>query len=106
MCGQVIAVLNKDSDSDSDMESDEELWLSKEQRGREVRGVSGGWQGERLTLARLKLALKYEQKQVINSVALHSSRIFQVYAPPWSIGRPRAFQDPLKPFPPSFLYPD
>ena len=84
MCGQVIAVLNKDSDSDSDMESDEELWLSKEQRGREVRGVSGGWQGERLTLARLKLALKYEQKQVINSVALHPSRIFQVYAPPWS----------------------
>ena len=54
----------EDSDSDSDMESDEELWLSKEQRGREVRGVSGGWQGERLTLARLKLALKYEQKQV------------------------------------------
>ena len=62
---QVIAVLNKDSDSDSDAESDEDIWtMTKEQRGREVRGVSGGWQGERLTLARLKLALKYDQKQV------------------------------------------
>ena len=58
-------MLNKDSDSDSEADSDEDIWTTtKEQRGREVRGVSGGWQGERLTLARLKLALKYEQKQV------------------------------------------